>query len=422
MKIPLPWDKIQIGRKKLLIWGIIVLIPFFLFTSLFIVQFISLFFLFIIVSARLYTEYLIRNIRVNRMDSELRVFRHEWVRIEIKVENHGLLPAFMLVAGDLPGDLQVVKMRKTFCTLFRHSWTLIGWDGLCADRGVFNIGPAIIRGADPLGLFPFRLTMKETTKLYVYPAIRSINLKNRKGIPLGNIISVNPLFEDITCCRSLRPYYPGDERRRINWKASANFIFARVSGGMQTQSGLLVNEYDATASYPLMVFLNADQNEYPRKKRKVLIERTIEAVAALCLKASRERQAVGIIIYTSCMEGGLSVVAPAFYTLVPILERLAALDWIKPANTAGLAPDNANHICAHNSMITMLNQGKYLSYGTRYLYAGPDLGDEAYITLNLLKKHHLYLEYLVLDERSLFSVVPGNSPRYQMKESGYEII
>ena len=410
MKIFL-WDKIQIKGEKLLRRSLIILIPLFLFTPIAVIQFLCIFFLFIIVCSRIYTEYLIRHISVSRKDSELRVFRHEWVRIEIKVENRGFLPAFMLASGDLPGGLQIIKMRKTFCSLFRRTWTLIYWDGLCSDRGVFTAGPAVIRGADPIGLFPFHLTAKETTKLYVYPAIRSINLKKRMGIPLGNIISANPLFEDITRYRSLRPYYHGDERRKINWKASA-----RIANNMQTQSGnLLVNEYEATASYPLMIFLNVDQNEYFGKYKKDIIERTIEAAAALCLMAFKEKQSLGIIIYTSYQKDGISFIAPSSNTLIPILERLAALDWTKSTG-------NAERDIAPNSALTMLKYGKFLPYGTRYLYTGPDLGDESYITLNLLKKHHLSLEYVIIDKHSLPSIVPGNSPRYQMKESGYEII
>ena len=402
------WDKIEIKRKNLFIKGIPVLIALWLFTPAALIQFICLFFIFILVISRLYIEYLIRNIHVTRMDTELRVFRHEWVRVEIKIENRGLLPAFMIVAGDLPGDLSVFRLHKTFCTLFRRSWTLLYWDGLCAERGVFSLGPAVVRGTDPLGIFPFNLTAEETTKLYVYPVIRSIAIKNKRGIPLGNLISANPLFEDITRYRSLRPYHTGDEPRRINWKVSAH-----VSNG--THGGLLVNEYEATASYPLMIFLNMDQDEYPRKNRKPLMERTIEAAAALCLKASRERQALGLIIYSSWHKGGLTVITPATFTLVLILERLAAIDCTKPFNAAlNMSADDLdnapNNMSIRNSTAAMLNQGRYLSYGTRYLYTGPDLGDEAYINLNLLKKHHLYLEYMIIDERSLSSIVPGNSP------------
>jgi hypothetical protein len=70
----------------------------------------------------------------------------------------------------------------------------------------------------------------------------------------------------------------------------------------------------------------------------------------------------------------------------------------------------------------MLERGKYLPYGTRLVYTGPDLGDEDYRALNSLKAYHLSLEYLILDERFVSSAVPGNSRRYQVKEQGYEII
>jgi len=79
-------------------------------------------------------------------------------------------------------------------------------------------------------------------------------------------------------------------------------------------------------------------------------------------------------------------------------------------------------VTEHNSARAMLERGKHLSYGTRFLYIGPDLGDEAYISLNSLKKYHLSLEYLIIDERAMPSLVPGNSRRYKMKEEGREIV
>jgi hypothetical protein len=163
-----------------------------------------------------------------------------------------------------------------------------------------------------------------------------------------------------------------------------------------------------------MIFLNVDQNDYPVKKRGDYIERVIEAAAALCLKASHERQELGIIIYTSCGEGGSSVIVPSAFTIVPILERLAALQWTD-------VPDAPSGVTGRSAK-AMLDQGKFLSYGTRYFYVGPDLGDEAYISLNTLKRYHLSLEYLIIDERVLPSLVPGNSPRYRLKENGNEII
>jgi uncharacterized protein (DUF58 family) len=303
-------------------------------------------------------------------------------------------------------------MRKSFCTLYKYSLTLLSWDGLCADRGVFFAGPAVIKGSDPLGLFPFHITFKDRTKIYVYPLLRSINLKDTRGIPLGNMIILNPLYEDMTRRRSLRPYYSGDERRRINWKASAHM----------TSNSLLVNEYEATASYPVMIFLNVCWDEYPSKNRKFSIERIIETAAALCLKASRERQSLGMIIHVFSREGGTTVIPISASSPIPVLELLATLDYSNPAGyDYSLRENNDIHI-AHNSMVIMLNYGRHLPYGTRYIYAGPDLTDEEYISLSMLKKHHLSLEYLIIDEKTLLPSVPGSSPRYQVKENGYDII
>jgi len=398
------WNTVQIKREIMFKVALCILLAIYLFTPLALIQFLCVFFLLILAGSRLYTEYLIRNIRVIRQDSELRVFRYEWVQVELRLENRGFLPAFMLVLGDGSGNLSVLRLRKIICTVGRRSWTMMSWQGYCGDRGVFTLGPATVRGADPLGLFPFQLTAVETSLLYVYPVLCSISLKHPAGIPLGNMISPNPLFEDTSRYRSLRPYNQGDEPRRINWKMSAR------------TGSIMVNEYDATASYPLMIFLNADRNEYPVKKRGVFIERAIEAAAALCLKAAQERQEFGIVLYTSSEEDGISVIAPSAFTLVPILERLATLNW-STANVPVKEPAKER-----SSALAMLEQGKYLPYGTRFLYTGPDLGDEAYIILNSLKRYHLSLEYLIIDEHSMPFLVPGNSRRYKMKESGREII
>jgi len=410
------WDTIEIRRGKLLYWGIAILVPVLVFTPFAIVQFFCLFFLFILIGSRLYSACLVRNIRVTRMDAELRVFRYEWVQMELKVENHGLLPAFMLAAGDSTGVLQVFSICKILCTLGRRAWTSLRWEGLCSERGIFSIGPAVIRGADPLGLFPFYLKSAETTKLFVYPLLRSVRIKMSGGIPLGNLLSANPLYEDITRYRSLRPYNRGDEPRRINWKVSAHVSDARSQSSGRA-NGLLVNEYETSASYPLMIFLNLDIDEYPVKKRTEYMERSIEAAAALCLEASRGRQATGIIIYSSGNEGDTLVIPPSPLTFVPILERLAA---ISRKVSDGKKDDGVETLRA--SAKVMLDQGKRLPYGTRYVYTGPNPGDEAYIALNSLKKHHLYLEYIIIDERTVSPIAPGNSPRYQMKESGYEIV
>jgi uncharacterized protein (DUF58 family) len=408
----------------------LVLLLVYLFSPPYILRFAALFLLFLLLGSKIYSEYLIRNIVLIRRDRELRVFRNEWVSVEIVAENRGRLPAFMLAVSDSPGRLPVFRENKSLRTLGARSRMVINWRAYCSARGVFAIGPAGFRGADPLGLFPFSVTAGDTTKLFVYPAAGVIELKNPGGLPLGTLITGNPLYEDVTRCRSLREYRSGDEPRRINWKATARLGASRPgavpgAGG----AGMLVNEYDSTVSYPLVIFLNLDSAAYSLRKRELYIERAIEAAAALCLMASRERQELGIMIYKPGISGEdpvesadpVSVINPAAFTLIPILERLAALERSRDAGGKGAEQDQSPRGLRGGAGI-LFDRGSFLPYGTRLVYTGPDLDDEAYIILNGLKRYHISPEYLIIDERSLPAVVPGNSPRYLMKESGYEII
>jgi hypothetical protein len=439
----------------------------YLFAPLYLLQFLSLFLLFVILGARLYSEYLIRSLRVIRRDREIRCFRFEWTGVDLIVENRGRLPAFMAALGDWPGNLAVFKDHKRLCTLPGRSRLSFTWRAHCSERGISSLGPVQLRCADPLGLFPFAAAAGETTRLVVYPSPGFADIPSPGGIPLGKLVSRNPLYEDLTRRRSLREYRRGDEPRRINWKASIK-LGGVPAPGLPLPS-LLVNEYEAAISYPLVVFLNLDPYEYPLGKRELWFERAIEGAAALCLMASRDRQDLGIILYMPWgepaegqaagdraeggrAEGGRAAegelppdnaagaagspavpsgdcarVKPGPFTLLPILERLAAVKRPRgPSPEAGASPAAPSRdpgaANLRGSTRALLNQGKGLPYGTRLVYTGPELPEEDYIALIALRAWHVSLEYLVLDERRLGPLGPGGAARYQMREGGYEIL
>jgi uncharacterized protein (DUF58 family) len=400
----------------------------YLFAPFYLIQFAALFMLFLLLGSGLYSEYLLRNLRLIRRDTELRSFRREWTRVELVVENRGRLPAFMLALTDSPGMLAVFRNNKRLCTLKGRSRLALTWQVYCSDRGIFSLGPGSLKCGDPLGIFPFYAASGEHTRLVVYPAPGIIGIKSPGGIPLGALVSPNPLYEDLTRWRSLREYQNGDEPRRINWKASAR----NSAGAADPRAGLLlVNEYEAAISCPLVVFLNLDPAEYALRQRELYFERAIEAAAALCLMASRERQELGIILYTPYEREGFSFIKSGAFTLIPILERLAALE--RPQITGSSVPgeksgadtsgdtDSGTGLLRGSARL-LLDRGKELPFGTRLVYCGPDLPGEDYIALNSLKRYRLSLEYLIIDEKRLARTVPGNSPRYQMKEGGYDII
>jgi len=404
------WAQVHIQREELLFSFLPITVFIYIFTPWRPVQFLVFFFIFMILSCRLYTEYLIRHLHIRRGDTELRGFRHEWIEVEMSVENRGKLPAFMLAAGDNPGMLSVFRGNKLLCTLWSNRSRMIRWQGFGTSRGLFILGPGIIRGSDPLGLFPFTLTAPETTRLFIYPAPGYVSIKTPAGIPLGVLASGNPFNEDLTRRRSLREYTGGDELRRINWKASA-----KMAG--DGNSGLMVNEYEASLSYPLVVFLNADPLEYASKNREVYLERAIESAAALCVMASRDRQAIGFILHTSWKEND-NIISPSAFTLIPILERLAILERrsIEGEDISQMYAQTDMQI--RGSVDRLLREAKKLPFGTRLVYAGPSLDSGDYRILDSLKSSHLTIEYLLLDEKTL----PRIKRQYQIKERGYEIL
>ena len=396
------------GGKLLLHAGIPLLFLFYLFTPQRPVQFFTLFLILLVLGSKAYSEYLLRHLRLVRRDRDLRAFKHEWLEVELWIENSGRLPAFMLALADSSGGIAVFRNIKCLCTLAGKSRQLFRWEAYGSGRGVYTLGPASIRGSDPLGLFPFTLISEERSRLFIYPAPAFAALKAPGGIPLGNLTTPDPFYEDLTRPRSLREYKSGDESKRINWKASAKM-----------SNVLLVNEYEPSLSYPLIVFLNVDPAEYAIKNRELYIERVIEAAAALCLMASRERQALGFIMRTE-------VIHPAAFTLIPILERLAALEPFKnlspSAGQASVLPPGT----LRSSTERLLEKGKTLAFGTRLVYVGPALPEADYHALETLRKRRLSLEYLIIDERNLEDThgkrTKDGSRKYQIKESGYAIL
>lgn len=404
------WAEIRIERESLLFAGLPIFTAVYIFTPWKPIQFLMFFFIFLILFSRACSEYLIRHLKLRRSDSDIRGFRHEWIEAELTVENHGALPAFMLAVTETPGMLPVFRGNKYLATLYGKRSHTIRWQGFGTNRGLFVLGPGVIRGADPLGLFPFTLTASGTTRLFVYPAPGYITLRAADSIPLGVISSSNPFNEDLTRRRSVREYNGGDELRRINWKASARAQAA-------DSYALMVNEYEASLSYPLVVFLNADPMEYAHKNREYHLERAIEAAAALCVMVSRERQALGLTLHCSPSEKGESI-TPSAFTLIPILERLAVFERRTVSGNAHNDTQDSAESEMPGSVQRLLVDGKTLPFGTRLVYVGPSLESAHYRLLEGLKKSRVSLEYLLIDEKSL-SRRPGH---YQIKERGYEII
>ena len=151
-------------------------------------------------------------------------------------------------------------------------------------RGDYKIGPLKVRARDPFGLYLKEAEFGSQT-LFVMPRperLRRVNLRPRHvgpwpGTILSKMLGIGTEFY------SLRDYVPGDDPKRINWKASAR------------NNTLIVNETEAERVTDVMVVLDTDVTFFGPTEGD-MFEREIQAAASICTSLLRQGNRVGLVL------------------------------------------------------------------------------------------------------------------------------
>lgn len=115
-------------------------------------------------------------------------------------------------------------------------------------RGVIDVGPAVTRRGDPLGLFSRDVVWTPVREILVRPPLLPMEelgsglLRDLEGV------SIDAVSQSDLAFHALREYVPGDDLRHIHWRSSAKVM---ASGG---DSDLLVRQYlDTRRSHATIV-------------------------------------------------------------------------------------------------------------------------------------------------------------------------
>jgi uncharacterized protein (DUF58 family) len=256
-----------------------------------------------------------RFLRIRRRDVLLRGHRGIAFDVELIMENRSILPLLGAVLRDATGTIDADGKNRMVVSLAPRERRVITYRITARERGEFELGPATVIVRDLFGLSRRRLGSSERCRLIVYPRIDRLPFVPRNGVPQGSISSHNPIHEDLTRYRSIRSYLPGDEMKRINWKASARL------------GALATNEYENTLSVPLVILLDLSLDDYSLKWRYGSVEEAIAVAASLAVAASASGQAVGLVSTgkTKGSERALTIECGS-ETIVPILEALALVE------------------------------------------------------------------------------------------------
>ncbi len=176
-----------------------------------------------------------------------RVRAGEWVREELILRNHSLLPKLWVECRDhstLPGyrASQVVSLGAKGEALWETA-------ALCSRRGRFRLGPVMVRSGDPLGLFQVERLIPATHELIVYPVALDVS-----GVPLpaanmsGGRAANRATAVAAHTISGLREYASGDPLNHISWSATAR------------RGQMMVKEFDPDPTSDVWVMVDLDSH------------------------------------------------------------------------------------------------------------------------------------------------------------------
>jgi uncharacterized protein (DUF58 family) len=209
------------------------------------------------------------------------------VEVELVIRNEGPPLDLLEVADVLPRDLAVVRGTNHALVALESGGTLVlSYVVRSAVKGDFVIGPVRARSLDPLGLGVQDAVLEVRSSLVVAPAmedLRRVQLLPRRTRPWfgqapSRQIGVGTEFW------GMREYAPGDEVRRINWKASARF------------DRLFTNEYEGERSGDVVLVVDARRESFVGTPVDNPVEHAVRAALGIADRVLAARNRVGLIV------------------------------------------------------------------------------------------------------------------------------
>lgn len=227
-----------------------------------------------------------RLLAVRTLSQERTDTRRE-VDVEVVVRNAGPALDLVEIVDILPASLEVVGgTNHGVLSLEAGGTARLAYAVRGPVKGDFVIGPVRARSFDPLGLGVEDAVIDLRSRLVVAPTTEDL----RRG-PLQPR-RTRPWFGQVASRRigagtefwGIREYLPGDEVRRINWKASARF------------DRLLTNEYEGERTADVVIVVDARREALVGSETDNPIEHSVRAALGIADRVLAAKNRVGLIV------------------------------------------------------------------------------------------------------------------------------
>ncbi len=236
----------------------------------------------IVIVSYVWTRFAARGLTIRRH------LRTKWATVgdtieeEFELQSRSRLPILMLEVEDyseLPGYRASLAVTMGSRTVRR--WRTHGEAG---RRGMYRLGPADVRVADPFGLFTAERRLAHENSIVVYPPI---SVMRDVAVPAGSLVgaarSSMRTQQVTTDAGGLREFRPGDPLKRIHWPSSAR------------RESLMVKEFDLEPTASLWIALDLQADVQAGHGDESTEEYGVKIVSSLAYQLVRDDKSVGFL-------------------------------------------------------------------------------------------------------------------------------
>jgi uncharacterized protein (DUF58 family) len=224
---------------------------------------------------------------LERSAAQLRATEGDEIDVELTVTNPGPASTLLAVTDGPPVGLTPIAGHVQFLgRLPARATEAISYTVL-AYRGLHTFGETQIRVWSPWGLAMHESRVRLDTNIKVHPRaerLDPITIRPQRTRAFAGPVKANRGGQglDFFGCRA---YTPGDDVRRINWRAYAR------------QDSLTVNEYELERIADVNIILDARAKSHSQLDDETTFDHSVRAAASLASHFLEQGNNVGLLIY-----------------------------------------------------------------------------------------------------------------------------
>ncbi len=233
------------------------------------------------------------NIEITRTIDKEKVFAEDFVFVTVTVENKGKSRIDYLEVFDTYPELFTLVLGKSIMTtrLDPGEKKVFSYVLQCRRRGVHKIGPIKLVVHDRLGLHFEQKKFEIYTELLIYPSYQDVRKMEAMGgqRTLGRIFGMHKTKQKGmgTDFFGLRNYFPMDEFRRIDWKATAR------------TGDLMMREFEIEKNIKILILLDTSASMGGGLPDNTKLDYSIRAAVVLAKLALERRDEVGVVAFSN---------------------------------------------------------------------------------------------------------------------------